>query len=41
MPGNTVLDLNPKLWIEFLAWPWICLITMMLPYDLDSWLDWP
>lgn len=27
------------LWVDFLSWLQTCLIAMILPYDLDSWLD--
>lgn len=29
---------DPDLWIAFLVWPCTFLLTMILPYDLDSWL---
>lgn len=30
---------GPDLQIDFLVWPWPCLIAMYLPEDLDSWLN--
>jgi len=30
---------GPELWIEFLASPWTCLIAVILPCGMDSWLD--
>lgn len=33
------LILNPDLWIDFPTSPWTCLIIVILPYGLDSWLD--
>lgn len=32
-------DLKPDLGTDFLVWPRTCLITMILPYNLSSWLD--
>lgn len=30
---------GPELEVDFMAWPWACLITTNLPDDLASWLS--
>lgn len=39
--GSLLLHLKPYIWNDFSAWPWICLIKLILPNPVDSWLDWP